>query len=1114
MYFLKQWLTVFFTISLSFCFGQTFTTPEVFSFKQEVFCPVSYYTGQANISIPITQIQTPEITIPITLNYVGGGGLRAINPYSSAGMGWRISAGGAITRTKNGVCDEFTRLGNGLTLDGFFSLAPNTVTNSYVRNSVNSYTAHNALGQYFSPTTEYSPDIFSFSFLGYSGYFLMGYDGLFKIQSQDIVSVEKINGISWPGNGNGIGFKLTANDGTMFTFGINTGSMELSGGIAQPYYPNPQTPYQCDAWYLTEILSTNGRIISFNYQSNASTFVRYIGSTETSDLSANCPVVLDNIGFNGGTVVFNSAVVTQNILNGPPSYPRLINNITLRDPDNKVISNTAFTYSLSASNRYYFLDTVTIDNKTYSFEYYNRSGLPNESNALGTDYWGFYNGSAEVTLLGTGNVSSFWDMYLNPTVTYPARMPSLECAKRGILTSITYPTGGMETYEYELNTYSHKGLQTLGGIYYSDIGSNQLAGGLRISKITLGNMVKKYRYVTYFDPNNPDAASYAGAPSSGILYRLPGVPYFGRSVLNATCIDGEPAVVYSKVIEFLADKSYTEYTMRSPLDKPDGDNTQNSNYYSVWSSNSSVFSNYPEMAFVGSLGKASSRSLERGQISNMKIYDGNNTLKKSISYSYATDPNRYTQNVAVVNIASTADQALARLGLELGLAYFNNGLYFSIIHSYEVYTFPVYLEQETQTSYENGNTVQQTTQYQYNGEKLRSAITTINSSGAVLKSEIKYPKDINTGIYATMVSKKMLNFPIEQVQYRNSNITGAKLTTYKLNGTTYVPDKKYSLEIASPFSGFTYFNGTTKDSRYGTPEISYDYYNTDGNVRQATGKDGIITSYLWDASGRYPIAQVNGATYSQISVQDGKTASYPSSTLFSSLSGLVPSAFISTYSYKPLIGTATVTDQRGRTIYYNYDQFNRLILIRDHDNNVLKEYCYNYKGQPENCGYYGNQPMSQTFRRNNCTNCQIGSLVTYSVPANTFYAASQTAANAQAQSDITSNAQNFANASGTCSVATMASLLSSNLIANNSFTVEFHNNCTSNNYTYTLNANTFNVTLSPQIPTGNYNVTFTPVGGGAANYGFWVNGFYEYGTSGNILGVDIVSGSNDVRIYP
>ena len=108
-------------------FAQTFTTPDVFSYKQEVFSPVSYYTGQADISIPLIEIQTPEITIPVSLRYIGGEGLRPINPYSSVGFGWKLSAGGAITRTVNEEPDEFNTPGTGRLL-GFFNLPANYVT--------------------------------------------------------------------------------------------------------------------------------------------------------------------------------------------------------------------------------------------------------------------------------------------------------------------------------------------------------------------------------------------------------------------------------------------------------------------------------------------------------------------------------------------------------------------------------------------------------------------------------------------------------------------------------------------------------------------------------------------------------------------------------------------------------------------------------------------------------------------------------------------------------------------------------------------------------------------------------------------------------------------------
>jgi len=247
--------------------AQNFTSPEVFSYKQEVFRPVSFYTGYADISIPLFEIKTNEITIPISLKYIGGEGLRAINPYSNVGFGWKLSAGGMITRTVNGEPDEFNTPGTGRLL-GFFNLPSGYISNESVRNNANSFLIPNGSGVRFISNYEYSPDIFSFSFLSYSGYFVMGYDKNFKIQSQDIVKVEKFDNNLPNLSNNPFYLKLTANDGTKFTFGYTEGSIELAGGTET-------VPYQCIAWYLTTIEFTNGKRIDFNYKTNISKFIHF-----------------------------------------------------------------------------------------------------------------------------------------------------------------------------------------------------------------------------------------------------------------------------------------------------------------------------------------------------------------------------------------------------------------------------------------------------------------------------------------------------------------------------------------------------------------------------------------------------------------------------------------------------------------------------------------------------------------------------------------------------------------------------------------------------------------------------------------------------------------------
>lgn len=50
-----------------------------------------------------------------------------------------------------------------------------------------------------------------------------------------------------------------------------------------------------------------------------------------------------------------------------------------------------------------------------------------------------------------------------------------------------------------------------------------------------------------------------------------------------------------------------------------------------------------------------------------------------------------------------------------------------------------------------------------------------------------------------------------------------------------------------------------------------------------------------------------------------------------------------TFTYDPLIGMTSQCDINNRIIYYEYDNLNRLKLIRDQDHNILKTYDYKYQ---------------------------------------------------------------------------------------------------------------------------------------------------------------------------
>jgi len=54
-------------------------------------------------------------------------------------------------------------------------------------------------------------------------------------------------------------------------------------------------------------------------------------------------------------------------------------------------------------------------------------------------------------------------------------------------------------------------------------------------------------------------------------------------------------------------------------------------------------------------------------------------------------------------------------------------------------------------------------------------------------------------------------------------------------------------------------------------------------------------------------------------------------------------AQMTTYTYDPLTGMTSQCDANNRIIYYEYDSLGRLLLIRDHDKNILKKNQYTYQ---------------------------------------------------------------------------------------------------------------------------------------------------------------------------
>src|SRR5687767_30361 len=107
-------------VVLLFIFNETFSqltlpkmvdvaplSPTTASLGKYGSYPVSLNTGLIDISIPIYEIKTPKLTVPIKLSYHASG-IRVNDVSSWAGLGWSIIAGGSISRSVMGKIDDVT----------------------------------------------------------------------------------------------------------------------------------------------------------------------------------------------------------------------------------------------------------------------------------------------------------------------------------------------------------------------------------------------------------------------------------------------------------------------------------------------------------------------------------------------------------------------------------------------------------------------------------------------------------------------------------------------------------------------------------------------------------------------------------------------------------------------------------------------------------------------------------------------------------------------------------------------------------------------------------------------------------------------------------------------
>lgn len=237
--------------------------------------------------------------------------------------------------------------------------------------------------------------------------------------------------------------------------------------------------------------------------------------------------------------------------------------------------------------------------------------------------------------------------------------------------------------------------------------------------------------------------------------------------------------------------------------------------------------------------------------------------------------------------------------------------------------------------------------YQNKSHHYLTSVKHYNSDGRLTEKIYRYPQDILTYTEATHRSA------VAALKAENviSPILEEKIVTSDHTQTTY--------NIYQLFQGFPYFHKrlVRQDDEPLETMLMYHVYNTQGYPMHISKREGVEdVVYLWGYANMYPVAKIVGTTYEAVESILGETfinrlamAVIPTGDDMRSIDLLrekLPSAFVTTYVYQPLVGMTQMTDPRGITTYYEYDEAGRLKRIRNRNKERTEEYDYHYRAVP------------------------------------------------------------------------------------------------------------------------------------------------------------------------
>lgn len=628
----------------------------------------------------------------------------------------------------------------------------------------------------------------------------------------------------------------------------------------------------------------------------------------------------------------------------------------------------------------FYRDSGSTDKKTYTFDYYDVLNFPSRSNN-GVDFWGYYTGSG----VDGGSL-------IPETFDFPFTAPNginrssvFFHTKKGTIKSITYPTGGMTTFTYE----AHK-VPTGPGA------PNGVVGGLRIAKQETttqdvsGNSNAEVKYYYYGDivadvNNNPNLITIAlasGDEEADAIVQQDLMFTQIKTVWDATdpCGDIHPEKYYQhannrtvKVPNAITYSTVSEVIFKGT--KFIGC-TVSKFYNDQYTDQAGV----PVRPFYN-------EKLLNGELNESLVYDSSLNLKQSSISTYANIdldvPTGFSQYNGIYLYApdipdptgdpyvfepackdaggndfkyypATTLQCLANGNQAAGSA-INY-----IVNRYSYKQYHKRLLSSTNRTYEGATTIEDITNYTY--QALPNAnhffpveVKVTDSKGKESKTEILYAADLaGTSVMNTLIGRNQIAEPIEVKKYYDNNLMSVQKRNFTVTGVSNL-GQSYERDIIRPSSV-----EVSKSSDALEVRRVYHAYDEFGNLTEVSNNDGSHTYYIWGYNGRHLLAEIRNKPTSSIppgiqnlissvqTISNSENSALEEDSLRSGLENIRSQAYfdespMTSFTYDPGIGLTSSTDPRGYTMFYTYDEHNRLEWVKDADGKVLGNNEYSYR---------------------------------------------------------------------------------------------------------------------------------------------------------------------------